>query len=63
MRLGACKTRHLDVSQIIVFGVISDPTLDVLACVGAVVEEPRHRLYNLILIAQDNVCLLRVSAR
>ena len=49
MRLGARKARHLDVSEVIVFGVISGPSLDVVTCVGAAVEERRHQLYNLIL--------------
>jgi hypothetical protein len=35
MRLCARKARHLDVREVIVFGVISRPTLDVVACVGA----------------------------
>jgi hypothetical protein len=44
MRLGACKARHLNVGEVIVFGVISDPSLDVLACVGTAVEEGGHDL-------------------
>ena len=32
MRLSARKARHLDVSEVIVFG--SGPSLDVVACVG-----------------------------
>jgi hypothetical protein len=40
MRLSACKARHLNVGEVIVFGVISDPSLDV----GASVEERRHSL-------------------
>jgi hypothetical protein len=53
MRLGARKARRLDVSEFIVFGVISGPSLDVVACVGEAVQERRLRLYNLILIAQE----------
>ena len=48
---GACcarKTRHLDVTLVIVFGVISCPSLDLLACVGAAVEEGPHDLAVLI---------------
>jgi hypothetical protein len=41
MRLCARKARHLDVGEVIVFGVVSGPSLDV-ACVGAAVEERRH---------------------
>ena len=44
MRLSARKARHLDVSEVIVFGVVSRPTLDVVACVWAAVEEGRHDL-------------------
>ena len=44
MRLGARKARHLDVSEVIVFGVIRSPSLDVVACVGAALEERRHDL-------------------
>jgi hypothetical protein len=44
MRLGARKARHLDVSEVIVFGVIRSPSLDVVAGVGAAVEERWHRL-------------------
>ena len=44
MRLCARKARHLDVTLVIVFGVISCPSLDVVACVGAAVEERRHDL-------------------
>ena len=39
MRLGARKASHLEVSEVIVFGVICGPSLDVVACVGAAVEE------------------------
>ena len=34
MRLRARKARHLDVSEVIVFGVISGPSLDVVAVLG-----------------------------
>ena len=44
MRLSARKARHLDVSEVIVFGVVSRPTPDVVACVWAAVEEGRHDL-------------------
>jgi class 3 adenylate cyclase len=42
MRLSARKARHLDVSEVIVFGVISGPSLDVVAGVGAAVEADPH---------------------
>ena len=42
MRLGARKARHLDVGEVIVFGVISRPSLDVVTGVGAAVEEGRR---------------------
>jgi hypothetical protein len=48
MRLGARKARHLDVSEVIVLGVISGPSLDVVARVRAAVEEGRHDLAVLI---------------
>ena len=51
MRLGARKARDLDVSEVIIFGVISDPSLDVVACVGAVVEERRRDLTLLLCLA------------
>ena len=44
MRLCARKARHLDVTLVIVFGVISCPSLDVVACVGTAVEERGHNL-------------------
>ena len=44
MRLSARKACHLDVSEIIVFGVVSRPSLDVVAGVGAAVQEGRHGL-------------------
>ena len=44
MRLYARKARHLDLGHLIVFGVISDPSLDVVAGVWAAVEEGRHDL-------------------
>ena len=40
MRLGARKARHLDVSEVIVFGVISHPSLDVVARVAKRVSPP-----------------------
>ena len=53
MRLGARKARHLDVdvSEVVVFGIISYPTLDVVACVWASVEERRHDLAFSVLLA------------
>jgi hypothetical protein len=39
MRLGARQTGHLDESEVIVFGIISRPSLDVVASVGAAVED------------------------
>src|SRR5262249_21717708 len=42
MRLYARKARHLDVGEVIVPGIISGPSLDVLTCVGTAVEEGRH---------------------
>jgi hypothetical protein len=44
MRLGARQTRHLDVSRFIIIGVISRPSLNVVASVGAAVQERRHDL-------------------
>jgi hypothetical protein len=44
MRLCARKARDLDVGQVIVFGVVSSPSLDVFACVGAAVQKRRHDL-------------------
>jgi hypothetical protein len=44
MRLSAREARHLNVSEVIVFGVIGDPTLDIVVCVGTAVEERRHDL-------------------
>jgi hypothetical protein len=48
MRLRARKAGHLDESAFIVFGIISRPSLDVVASVGAAVEEGRHDLAVLI---------------
>jgi hypothetical protein len=42
MRLSARKARHLNMGQFIVFGIISGPSLDVVAGVGAAAEEGRH---------------------
>jgi hypothetical protein len=42
MHLSARKARHLNVGEVLVFGVISDPSLNVLASVGAAVEERGH---------------------
>jgi len=39
MRLCARKARHLNVSEVIVIGIVSRPSLDVVACVGAAIEE------------------------
>ena len=44
MRLGARKARHLDVSEVIIFGVIRSPSLDVIASVGAAIQKRRHDL-------------------
>jgi hypothetical protein len=41
MGLGARKARHLDIGEFIVFGIISGPSLDVVAGVGAVIQEGR----------------------
>ena len=38
MRLGAREARHLDVSEVIIIGIVSGPSLDVVACVGAAVS-------------------------
>ena len=43
------RARHLDASEVVVLGVISGPSLDVVASVGATIQERRHRLYNLVL--------------
>ena len=51
MRLVARKARHLEVSEVIVLGVISGPSLDVVASVGAAVEERRHDLALLFFLA------------
>jgi hypothetical protein len=48
MHLRARKVRHLEVREVIVFGVICDPSLDFIARVGAAVEEGRHDLAVLI---------------
>jgi hypothetical protein len=44
MGLCARKARHLDTGEFIVFGSISGQTLNVVARVGAAVEERRHDL-------------------
>ena len=44
IRLSARKARHLNVSEVTVFGVISRPCLNVVASVGAAVQEGRHDL-------------------
>jgi hypothetical protein len=51
MRLSERKSRHLDVGQVIVFGVVSSPSLDVFACVGAAVQKRRHDLTLLLCLA------------
>jgi len=51
MRLSARKARHLDVGEVIVFGVVSRLSLDVVARVGAAVEERRHDLALLFFLA------------
>ena len=43
MRLGARKARHLNVSEVSL-GVISSPSLDVVASVGAAIQKRRHDL-------------------
>jgi hypothetical protein len=48
MRLCARKARNLDIGEFIVFGIISGPSLDVVAGVGAAVEKRRHDLAVLI---------------
>jgi hypothetical protein len=58
MRLSARKARYLHVGEVIVIRLIIRPSLNVVACVGAAVEEGRHRLYNLILSHRNNVCLV-----
>jgi hypothetical protein len=44
MHLSARKATHLNVSEIIVIRLIIRPRLDVVAYVGAAVEEGRHDL-------------------
>jgi len=44
MQLRAREATHLNVSEIIVIGLIIRPSLDVVTCVGAAVEERRHDL-------------------
>ena len=44
MRPCARKARHLDIGEFIVFGIISGPSLDVVASVGAAKQERRHDL-------------------
>jgi hypothetical protein len=51
MRLGAREARHLDVSEVIIIGIVSGPSLDVVACVGAAVQERRHDLALLFFLA------------
>jgi hypothetical protein len=48
VRLSGRKARHLHVGEVIVFGVISGPSLYVVACVGAAVEERQHNLAFLL---------------
>ena len=42
MRLSAREAGHLNVSEVIVFGVISGPSLDDVASVGATIQKRRH---------------------
>jgi hypothetical protein len=42
MRLSARKAGHLDASEVIVFGVIGGPSLEVVAGIGAAVLKRRH---------------------
>ena len=51
MLLRARKATHLNVSEIIVIGLIIRPSLDVVTCVGAAVEERRHDLALLFFLA------------
>ena len=51
MRLSARKARHLNVGEVLVIGVICDPSLDVVAGVGAAVEERWHDLSFLLCLA------------
>jgi hypothetical protein len=46
MHLGGRKARHLDLSEVIVFGIMRGPSLDVLAGVGAAVEGGRTHNAN-----------------
>ena len=57
MRLGARKARHLDVSEVIVFGVISRPSLDVIARVGAAIQKRRSLFF--FLAGKSERCGLR----
>jgi hypothetical protein len=51
MRLGARKALNLNVTEVIVIRLIIRPSLDVVACVGAAVEERRHDLALLFFLA------------
>ena len=51
MQLRARKATHLNVSEIIVIGLIIRPSLDVVTCIGAAVEERRHDLALLFFLA------------
>ena len=44
MRLGAREARHLNVGEALVSWIILSPSLDVVACIWAAVEEGRHDL-------------------
>ena len=44
MRLSARKARHFKAGEALVSGIISRPSLDVIARVGAAVEERWHDL-------------------
>jgi hypothetical protein len=42
MRLGAREARHLNVGEVIVFGIISGPSPDLLTRIGTAVKERGH---------------------
>src|SRR5690349_9846730 len=44
MRLSASKARHLEVAEGVLIGIISSPSLDLLTCIRATVQERGHVL-------------------
>ena len=63
MRLSARRACHLNVAAVIVFGIISRPSLDALACVWAEVEEWRHVVLASRLNRKNTSALARHSQK